>query len=208
MTDRPPSEAPTTGHAITHALHQVSEGDAEAQDRLWRLTYDELYRLASRLMSHERVGHTLSPADLIGELWLKLVDQDRINWRDRAHFYGVAARACRRILIDHARRHRAQKRGSGAARVTIDRIQIQTDDGAEDLVALDQALARLREMDDRLYQVVELRYFGDLSEEETAQMLEISTRTVRRDLVKAKGWLYTQLSATAPPDDGSDPTPT
>lgn len=197
MADQPVPESQNSGHAITRALHDLSAGDTGAQDRLWDLTYEELFRLAARLMSHERTGHTLSPADLIGELWLKLKDQDRITWRDRAHFYGVAARACRRILIDHARRHRAQKRGSGAARVTIDRIQIQTDDGAEELVALDQALERLRELDPRLYQVVELRYFGDLSEEETAQMLEISTRTVRRDWVKAKGWLHQQLSPQA-----------
>ena len=191
-------ESDSSGHAITRALRGVSGGEEGAADRLWKLAYDELHRLAGRLMSHERAGHTLAPADLIGELWMKLVDQDRIEWRDRAHFYGVAAKACRRILIDYARKHRAQKRGSGAPRVTIDRIQIAAENDVETFIALDEAMEKLKEVDPRLYQVVDLRYFGDLSEEETALAMDISTRTVRRDWVKAKGWLLHQLQPNSP----------
>ncbi len=200
MTEPSQSQAEQAGHAITRALHDASDGDDRAQERLWRLTYDELHRLAGRLMSRERAGHTLAPADLIGELWMKLVDQNRIEWRDRAHFYGVASKACRRILIDYARKHRAQKRGAGAPRITIDRLQIAADNDVETFIALDEAMEQLKEVDPRLYQVVDLRYFGDLSEEETARALEVSPRTVRRDWVKAKGWLLHQLSPN--PTDG------
>jgi len=204
MTELRKPESDSSGHAITRALHGVSGGEEGAADRLWQLAYDELHRLAGRLMSHERAGHTLAPADLIGELWMKLVDQDRIAWRDRAHFYGVAAKACRRILIDYARKHRAQKRGSGAPRVTIDRVQIAADSEMETFIALDEAMEKLRELDPRLHQVVDLRYFGDLSEEETALMMGISTRTVRRDWVKARGWLHQQLEPN-PPDTHARP---
>ena len=182
--------------AVTQALKAAQAGDKKAEDELWELTYDELHRLAQRMMRNERQGHTLAPADLISEIYLRLVDQDRIEWRDRAHFYRVAARACRRFLIDYARRHGAQKRGGGRARVTIDRVQIESGGEALEVLALDEALERLEALDPRLYQVVELRHFGGLSEEETAQMLDVSTRTVRRDWVKAKGLLLHYLKET------------
>jgi RNA polymerase sigma factor (TIGR02999 family) len=152
------------------------------------------------MMRHERAGHTLAPADLIGEAYMRLVDSSAIEWQDRAHFFGVAARAFRRILIDHARRRRAQKRGGDRARVTLERVQVADEGDILDALALDDALERLEALAPRLHRVVELRHFGGLSEEETAELLGITARTVRRDWVKAKGLLYGYLG-----EPGADP---
>jgi RNA polymerase sigma-70 factor (ECF subfamily) len=176
--------------AVTRMLIAASSGDEGARDKLWELTYDEMHTLAERMMRGERAGHTLAPADLIGEVYIRLVDANELEWRDRAHFFGIAARAFRRILIDHARRRGAQKRGGGRARVTIDRVQVAADGDILNTIALDDALERLEALAPRLCRVVELRYFGGLSEEETAELLGITARTVRRDWVKAKGLLY------------------
>ncbi len=182
--------------AVTQALIGASEGDPEAAAQLWDLTYEELRRIAYRMLRSERTDHTLSGTALVHEAYVKLVDQDRVEWQDRAHFFAVAAQACRRILIDHARKHRAQKRGGGRARITLERVQIEADRTSEDLIDLNDALTRLEQLNDRLSKIVEYRYFGGLSETEIAKVLGISERTVRRDWVKARGWLYNELRAT------------
>jgi RNA polymerase sigma factor (TIGR02999 family) len=177
---------------ITDLLLLLREGDLAALDRLMPLVYDQLHRIAHRYLQGERPGHTLGTTGLVHETYLKLVDQTRVRWRDRSHFYRVASWAMRRILVDYARRHRALRRGGGLERALL------TDDVAlasrEDrLLALDEALERLAEASPRLCQVVECRYFGCLTEEETAEALGTSLRTVQRDWVKARGWLSLEL---------------
>jgi RNA polymerase sigma factor (TIGR02999 family) len=178
---------------ITDLLHQVREGNPEATDRLYHAVYSELRRIASRQLQGERPGHTLGTTGLVHETYLKLADQTRVQWQDRAHFYRVAAVAMRRILVDYARRHRAKRRGGELRRVTLDEKATATE-RAETLLALDEALERLSGLNPRLSQVVECRYFGGLTEEETAEALGVTTRTVQRDWAKAKGWLYLELS--------------
>ena len=183
--------------AVTDVLMGASAGDREAAAELWDLTYDELRRIAYRMLQSERADHTLSGTALVHEAFVRLVDQERVQWQDRAHFFAVAAQACRRILIDHARRHRAQKRGGGRARITLERVQIEANRTSEDLIDLHEALKRLEVLNARLSQIVEYRYFGGLSEAEIADVLGISERTVRRDWVKARGWLYSELQSKA-----------
>ena len=157
------------------------------------MVYEELKRIASRQLGRQQDAHTLSTTALVHEAYLKLVDQTRAEWVDRAHFYAVAAQAMRRILVDHARKHRAAKRGGGDRRVPLDDVDLPIEERAELLVALNEALERLAALDSRLAQVVECRYFGGLSEEETAAALGVTARTVRRDWVKARGWLHEEL---------------
>ncbi len=178
---------------ITDLLLQVREGSPDAMDRLVHGVYGELRRIASRQLQGECPGHTLSTTGLVHETYLKLADQTRVQWQDRAHFYRVASSAMRRILVDYARRHRAQRRGGELRRVTLDEEATATE-RAETLLALDEALGRLAELNPRLSQVVECRYFGGLTEEETAEALGVTTRTVQRDWAKARGWLYLELS--------------
>ncbi|MBW3552430.1 MAG: sigma-70 family RNA polymerase sigma factor [Gemmatimonadetes bacterium] len=180
-------------HDITGLLLAWRAGDGEALDRLFPLVYHELRRIAHRQLGRERAGHTLGTTALVHETYLKLIDQTRVQWADRAHFFAVAARAMRRILIDYARRHRAAKRGGAAARVELDDATFLADERAHTLIAVDQALTRLSGLDERLVRVVECRFFGGLTEEETAEALGVTPRTVRRDWVKAKGWLYHAL---------------
>ena len=186
---------PERKREVTAALIDASGGDREAAAQLWDLTYDELRRIAQRMLRSERADHTLSGTALVHEAFVRLVDQDRVQWQDRAHFFAVAAQACRRILIDHARKHRAQKRGGGRARVTLERVQIEADRTSEDLLDLHEALERLEKLNERLSKIVEYRYFGGLSEAEIGDVLGISERTVRRDWVKARSWLYNELQA-------------
>jgi len=161
-------------------------------DRLFPLVYGELRRIAHRQLQGERPGHTLGTTGLVHETYLKLVDQTRIQWRDRGHFFALAARAMRQILVDYARRYRAQRRGGGLRRVSLtDGTAVE--DQAELLLAVHEALDRLAVMNERLSQVVECRYFAGLTEEETAVALGVTARTVERDWVKAKGWLYQEL---------------
>jgi RNA polymerase sigma factor (TIGR02999 family) len=186
--------------AITELLVAWRGGDQGALDRLFPLVYDQLRRISRRQLGAERAGHTLSTTALVHEAYLKLVDQTRAEWVDRAQFYAVAARAMRRILVDYARRHRAAKRGGDQERVSLDVPDLgqplaeappgAADERADTLIALDDALARLAEVDERLSRVVECRFFGGLTEEETAVVLGVTARTVRRDWVKAKAWLY------------------
>ena len=184
-------------NAITDALGALRAGAPDAMDRLVPLVYGELTRIAHRQLGLEAAGHTLSTTALVHEAYLRLVDQRRAQWADRMQFFAVAAHAMRRVLVDHARRHRALRRG-GARRhiVSLDALEsadaatIAVDDRADVLLALDDALDRLATHDPRQARVVECRFFGGLTELETAEALGITARTVARDWVKARGWLY------------------
>lgn len=183
---------------ITEALIALRHRAPGALDRLMPLVYDELRRVAHRQLGAEPTGHTLSTTALVHEAYLKLVDQSRTEWQDRAQFFAIASRAMRRILIDYARRHRALRRGGGpnGARpvpVALDEAEIPVEQRADALIALDEALERLGRMDARLARVVECRFFGGLTEPETATALGISRRTVAREWAVARGWLYQEL---------------
>ena len=183
---------PANGPA-TELLLRANNGDADAIAKLFPLIYDELRRLAHRHLQREATGHTLATTELVHEAFLRLVDQRRVQWTDRAHFLAVAATAMRRILVDHARSYRSLKRGGAIPRVSIESAELATEERAELLVALDEALTRLRELDPRQAQVVECRFFGGMTEEETAEALGIGLRTAKRDWAKAKSWLYQQI---------------
>jgi RNA polymerase sigma factor (TIGR02999 family) len=181
-------------HEITQLLLAWSKGDSEALDRLFPLVYDELRRLAKSYMRKERAGHTLQTTALIHEVYLRLIDAGKVEWRSRAHFFGVAARAMRQILVAMARERGCQKRGGGALQVSLDEAMMIDEGLDEDLVALDEALGELVQFDARKAQVVEMRFFGGLTEEEIAAALEVSPETVRRDWRLARSWLRRQLS--------------
>lgn len=171
-------------------LIDLRGGNRTVVDRLFPVVYDELQQIAHRLLVGERSGHTLSTTALVHEAYFRLVDQSRVEWQDRAHFCAVAAKAMRRILIDYARRRRAIKRGGGEQPVSLDEQHAGVDAQAELLLSVDQALESLEKLSDRLARIVELRFFGGMTEEEMAEVLEVSPRTVRRDWVKARAWLY------------------
>jgi RNA polymerase sigma factor (TIGR02999 family) len=183
-------------HEITHLLAEWSNGNQTALDKLYPLVYDELHRMANRYMNRERKDHTLQTTALINEAYVRLVDQKHVHWGNRAHFFAICAQIMRRILIDHARRHAYAKRGGGARKVSLDESAIIAPDPATDLLLLDEALKRLAEMDPRRGQVVELRYFGGLNNEEIAGVLKISENTVTRDWNMARAWLYQELSGS------------
>lgn len=151
--------------------------------------------MADRQMRAEDTGHTLSPTALVHEAYMRMVDQTRVQWQNRAHFFAIASQAMRRVLMDHARRHQAGRRGGGLRPLTLDEVQIPLQERADVLVALDDALRRLEALDPRMARVVELRFFGGLTEPETAEVLGVTERTVRRDWVKAKGWLLRELES-------------
>ena len=178
---------------MTELLAAWSDGDREALDRLLPLVEGELHRLAHHDMSREREGHTLQTSALVNEAYLKLCDQTRVRWQNRAHFFAIAAQTMRRILIDHARSRRYEKRGGGARALPLDEAAHISDERADELVALDDALAALDKLDPRKARVVELRYFGGLSVAEAAEALGISTATVMRDWDMAKAWLAREL---------------
>lgn len=177
---------------MTSLLAGWREGDAGARDRLVTIVYDELHRLARRTMARERPDHTLQATALVNEAYMQLVRSD-VPWEDRGHFYAVAARAMRRILVDWARAKGRQKRGGGYARVTLDDAFVGDPGREPDLVALDAALERLSAQDERKARVVELHYFAGLGYDEVARSLGISPSTVHRDLRLAKAWLYAEL---------------
>jgi RNA polymerase sigma factor (TIGR02999 family) len=179
--------------SITDLLLQVRQGSPDAMDRLFPLVYGELRRIAHRQLLGERPGHTLGTTGLVHETYLKLVDQTRVQWRDRAHFFALASRAMRQILVDYARRYRAQRRGGAMKRVSLTEVAAVEEKQAELVLAVHEALERLSAMNERLSRVVECRYFAGLTEEETAEALGLSARTVERDWLKAKGWLYQEL---------------
>ena len=169
--------------------------DSPALDRLLPLVYDELRRIAHARLVAEPAGHTLNTTALVHEAYLKLIEQSQVTWANRAHFLAVASTAMRRILVDYARRHRAGKRGGDRKRVPLDSAHLSIDDRADTLIELDEALTRLAAVDERLSRVVECRFFGGMTEEETAQVLGVTARTVRSRWAAAKGLLYLELSA-------------
>jgi RNA polymerase sigma factor (TIGR02999 family) len=182
--------------AITDLLIQLRGGRPDAMDRLFPLIYDQLRRMAHRQLQAEPPGHTLGTTGLVHETYIKLVDQTRVEWRDRGHFFRVSSMAMRRILVDYARRYRALRRGGGLARVPLERAEETALEQRSDwLLALEDALTRLAVTDERLSQIVECRYFGGLTEDETAEALDVSLRTVQRDWAKARGWLALDLRA-------------
>lgn len=190
MTSSPEPER----QAITDALAAARTGGPAALDRLFPLVYQELCRMAHRQLGREVSGHTLSTTALVHEAYLKLIGQTDAPWQDRAYFFAVAATAMRRILVDHARRHRAARRGGAdRRRVELDEVEIAVTERAAEIVALDDALQRLTDLDPRQAKVVECRYFAGLTEAETAEALGVSVRTVAREWLTAKGWLYREL---------------
>ena len=182
----------------TELLLAWSNGDESAFDKLVPLVYQELRALAQRYMRHERPDHTLQATALVNEAYVRLIDVNRIQWQNRAHFLAVAAQTMRRILVEFARQRHRQKRGGDAARVRIDNVTEIAQDANADLVVLSDALSALATFDTRMSQVVELRFFGGLSVEETAGVLNVSPETVMRDWKTAKAWLLRELSPATP----------
>jgi len=179
---------------ITGLLHELRQGNGEAKDRLMSLVYPDLRRLAAKLMRGERPGHTLQATAIVNEAYVKLALSPEQDWRDRAHFFAVAAKVMRRVLVDHARKRQAAKRGGVHERIDFDRVLLATGEDADTVLEIDRALSRLEQVDGRLCRIVELRFFGGLTEEETAEALGISVVTVKRDWALAKAWLYEELS--------------
>jgi RNA polymerase sigma-70 factor, ECF subfamily len=183
-------------HEVTRLLVAWSNGDQAARDELMAVVYHELHRLAHHYIKRESPGHTLQTSGLVNEAYLRLVDQKDVHWRNRAHFFGIAAQMMRRILVDYARSRGYAKRGGGAHKVSLDEALIVSDERAAEVVALHEAMERLAEIDPRKSQLVELRYFGGMSIEETAEVLAVSSGTVMRDWTLAKAWLRRELSKT------------
>ena len=178
---------------ITELLKQLTAGNREAESKLVPLVYEQLRRLAASYMRRERPDHTLQPTALVHEAYLKLMDQRRVSWQNRSHFYRLAARLMRRVLVDHARQVNASKRAKGQ-KVALDESLAYSKEKPSELLAIDEALSRLAETEPRLGQVVELRFFGGCSEEEIAGILGVSARTVKRDWKLARAWLYAELN--------------
>jgi RNA polymerase sigma-70 factor (ECF subfamily) len=181
--------------SVTALLGDWSRGNRGALNQLLPLVYAELRRIAARQLGKERVGHSLQPTALVHEVYLRLVDQRRVDWQDRAHFFGVSAQMMRRILVDHARRHGASKRGSGVQCVALDDAHGVAAANEIPVLALDHALSRLESLDPKLARVVELRAFGGLTIEETAHVLDVSTSTAKREWRTAKAWLNRELGS-------------
>jgi RNA polymerase sigma-70 factor, ECF subfamily len=183
---------------VTQLLIEWSDGRQEALEQLLPLVYDDLRRQACRYMRREGVGHALQPTALVHEAYLRLIDQQRVKWRNRAHFYGVAAGMMRRVLIDEARARQAEKRGEGWERVTLSQVEAAPAGAPEiDVLALHRSLERLAAFDQRKERIVELRYFGGLTIEETAEVMSLSEATVVREWTVAKAWLRADLSKSA-----------
>jgi len=184
-----------TSHDVTELLLQWGKGDQVALDDLFPLVYRELHKIAHRYLNREYASNTLQTTALVHEAYIKLIDQTRVQWQNRAHFFGVAAQAMRRILVDNARRRLADKRGSGAEKLSLDEGLIDvSDERASSLVDLDEALKKLAEIDPQKSRLVEIRYFGGLSLDETAEVLDVSRATVNRQWRTAKAWLYNEIT--------------
>ena len=181
---------------ITLWLQQWSSGKEDALEALMPVVYAELHRQAANNLRRERVGHTLQATALINEVYLKLIDQREVNWKNRAHFFGIAAQAMRRILVDHARSRHRDKRGGNAENLPLEAAEFATspDGTSVDLIALDEALTRLGDLDERQSKIVELRFFSGMSVEETAEALGISPATVKNEWRTAKAWLFLELN--------------
>lgn len=184
-------------HDVTGILNEWRGGDKSAAERLFPLVYDELKRQARRYLNRERSDHTLQPTALVHEAYLKMVDQTVLAAENRAHFFGIASRVMRQILVDHARQHNAEKRGGAAQRFSIEDIDILPEQAAADIIELDEALQKLEAIDERKASVVDMRFFGGLKETEIAEVLGVTEKTVRRDWQFAKLFLFRELSHTA-----------
>jgi RNA polymerase sigma factor (TIGR02999 family) len=189
----------SSGDDITALLKGFQAGDTEAQARLMAAVYEELRGMAARYMSREKPGHTLQATALVNEAYLRLVKIKTVDWQDRAHFYAVAAQVMRRILVSHARLHLAGKRGGGVEALSLDEALVYSEGRSSELVRLDDALEKLTYTDERVSKVIELRFFGGLSVEETASVLKISARTVKREWMFGRAWLRSELG-----QEGSD----
>ena len=185
---------------MTLLLGEWRRGDREALDRLLPAVYDELRRLASRYLSGERAGHTLQTSDLVHEAFLRLVDQRSVDWQSRAHFFALSASMMRRVLVDHARSRGGKKRGGGLDRIALDDVPDLPQPRDADVVAVDQALSELAEVDAELARIVELRFFGGLKNDEIAEVLGVSNVTARRRFRLAKAWLYRHLAGEGSAD--------
>jgi RNA polymerase sigma-70 factor (ECF subfamily) len=195
---------PNTAITMTRAPHEVTQllvawgdGDQSALDQLMPLVYDELHKLAHRYMAQERPEHTLQTSALVNEAYVRLIDQRSVVWQNRAQFFGIAATSMRRILVSYARSRKRVKRGAGAFQISLDETAILSNERASEMVALDEALENLTAVDQRKSQVVELRFFGGLSIDETAEVLKVSPGTVMRDWTLAKAWLRREVSRDA-----------
>jgi len=184
----------TATNDITRLLVAWSDGDQSALEQLLPLVNDELRRLADHYLRRERPGHSMQTSALVNEAYLRLIDQKNVRWQNRAHFFGIAAQLMRRILIDHARKAQYTKRGGGAIRVSLNDMALATETRAVELLAVDEALEKLTAMDARKGRVVELRFFGGLTEEETAEVMGVSLPTVQREWRAAKAWLHRILT--------------
>lgn len=181
-------------HEITSILEEWKNGDRSAIDRLYPLVYEELKRQARGYLSNERSGHTLQPTALVNEAYLRLVGINKLQWEDRAHFFAVSAMTMRRILVDHARKIAADKRGGNLKRLTLGNLQIAEDRKTTDLLELEDALVRFEKMEERKAKVIELRFYGGLNQKEIAEFLGVTEKTVQRDWNFAKLWLYRELT--------------
>ncbi|HWE49693.1 MAG TPA: sigma-70 family RNA polymerase sigma factor [Bryobacteraceae bacterium] len=186
------------GESLTVLLRQVKEGDKDALDSLVPIAYAELRRLADSYLRRERSDHTLQPTALIHEAYLRLVDQDQPDYRSRSHFFGVAAQLMRQILVDHARTRNAGKRGGGEAKIPLESVAEASQTRPESFLDLDLALRKLEERDPRKARVIEMRFFGGLTAEESAEVLQVSVETIRRDLRLGQAWLQRELARTSP----------
>lgn len=186
----------TANENLTELLRDWRHGDRAALDRLTPIVYEEIRRMAHRYMQRERHGHTLQTTALINEAYIRLLGQQQVDWNSRTHFFAVVAQVMRHVLIDHARSRHYLKRGGEAQHVPLDEARPMSSERASELVALDEALSSLAQLDQRKARVVELRYFGGFSLEETAEVLDVSVMTVRRDWNTAKAWLYRQIAAS------------
>ena len=194
---RPNLNGRTTPHEVTRLLSAWSEGDQIALQKLTPLVYEELRRLAHRYMGGQRSSHTLQTTALVNEVYLRLAGQSRPNFANRAHFVAVAATAMRQILVNHAKTQQRQKRGAGAAKIELDQTALVAPEQSKTVLDVDEALRRLAVLDSRKAYVVELIYFGGLNQDEIAEVLKVSTVTVRRDWLFARAWLYTELRSMA-----------
>jgi RNA polymerase sigma factor (TIGR02999 family) len=183
-------------HEVTGLLLDWNNGQPEALEQLMPLVYDELRHIAKRYLRKEREDHTLQTTALVHEAYIRLIDQKQANWQNRAQFFGVAAQMMRRILVDHARGHQADKRGGGAAKLSLDEAIEIADQKEVDLIALDEALNQLAQLDEQQCRVVELRFFAGLTVEEVAAVMKLSPATIKREWSMAKAWLHRELSKT------------
>lgn len=181
-------------HQVTQLLIEWSNGNKAALDKLMPLVHAELHRLAHRYLSRERPDHTLQTTALVNEAYLRLVDRENVHWQNRAHFFAISAQLMRCILVDHARSLAYAKRGGGARKIELDEAVIVSQERAAEVVALDDALKELESFDPQQSRIVELRFFGGLTIEETAEALSLSPATIKRDWVSAKAWLYHELA--------------